>query len=50
MIISQRLARKVCGHCREEYIANEKIRDYIQKQVGKYIEIKPELTLFKANP
>jgi len=29
MIVSQRLVRKVCLDCREGYIANDKIKEYI---------------------
>jgi type IV pilus assembly protein PilB len=50
MIISQRLARKLCSNCKIKYEANEKIRDYIVWKVWKYIKNKESLTLYKANP
>lgn len=48
MIISQRLARKLCIHCKESYTANEKIKKYVEGKVGKYIKMKENLTLYKA--
>jgi type II secretory ATPase GspE/PulE/Tfp pilus assembly ATPase PilB-like protein len=49
MIISQRLARKLCTHCKVWYKANDKIKDYIVWKVWKYIKNKEELLLFKAS-
>ncbi|MDD2907089.1 MAG: GspE/PulE family protein [Candidatus Gracilibacteria bacterium] len=49
MIISQRLARKLCVHCKIQYKANDKIKEYIVGKVGKYIKNKEELILFQAN-
>ena len=49
MIISQRLARRLCDNCKVKYEANEKIRDYIIWKVWKYIKNKESLTLYKAN-
>lgn len=49
MIISQRLARKLCPHCKVQYTANDKIKDYIVWKVWKYIKNKEELVLFKAS-
>lgn len=48
MIISQRLVRKLCDHCKEDYVANEKVRSYIVWKVWKYIKDKEHLKLFKA--
>ncbi|MCD5385295.1 GspE/PulE family protein [Candidatus Gracilibacteria bacterium] len=50
MIISQRLARRLCKNCKIGYKANYKIREYIVGKVGRYIKNKEELNLFKANP
>lgn len=49
MIISQRLARKLCIHCKIAYKPSDKIRDYIVWKVGKYMKDKVDLTLYKAN-
>ena len=49
MIVSQRLARKLCVHCKEAYKAQDKVKDYIVWKVWKYIKDKNELTLYKAN-
>ena len=48
MIISQRLARKLCTHCKVSYKASDKIKDYIIWKVWKYIKDKEELNLYKA--
>lgn len=49
MIISQRLARKLCVHCKIAYKPNDKIRDYIVWKVWKYMKDREDLTLYKAN-
>ena len=49
MIISQRLARKLCIHCKIWYEPNKKIRDYIIWKVWKYIKNKEDLKLYKSN-
>ncbi len=49
MIISQRLARKLCPHCKVQYKASDKIKDYIVWKVWKYIKNKEELLLFKSS-
>lgn len=48
MIVSQRLARKLCMKCREEYTPSDKIKDYIVWKVWKYIKNKEDFTLYKA--
>lgn len=48
MIISQRLARKLCPHCKVKYAPSEKIKDYIVWKVWKYIKWKDNLVLYKA--
>lgn len=47
MIISQRLARKLCMSCKVPYKANDKIKEYIVWRVGRYIRDKDGLNLFK---
>jgi type IV pilus assembly protein PilB len=49
MIISQRLARKLCLSCKEKYKANDKIKDYIVSKIWRYIKNKEELNLYKAH-
>ncbi len=49
MIISQRLARKLCTTCKVKYKANDKIRDYIVWKVWKYIKNKEDILLYKAH-
>ncbi|MDP2091159.1 MAG: GspE/PulE family protein [Candidatus Gracilibacteria bacterium] len=49
MIISQRLARKLCIHCKIAYKPSDKIRDYIVGKVGRYMKDKVDLKLYKAN-
>ena len=48
-IISQRLARKLCNHCKEWYIASDKIEKYIIWEVWKYIRKKDNLKLYKPH-
>ena len=48
-IISQRLARKLCIHCKEWYIASNKIEKYIIWEVWKYIKNKKNLKLYKSH-
>jgi type II secretory ATPase GspE/PulE/Tfp pilus assembly ATPase PilB-like protein len=48
MIVSQRLARKLCPYCKEKYKANDKIRQDIVWKVWKYMKNKDELFLYKA--
>ena len=49
MIISQRLARRLCTNCKESYIASDKIKDYIIWKVWKYIKSKGQLILYKPH-
>ena len=48
MIISQRLARKLCPYCKEKYEASEKIKNFFVKNIWKYMKNKDSLTLYKA--
>lgn len=49
MIISQRLARKLCVHCKVSYQANDKIKNYLIWKIWKYIKNKENLTLYKKS-
>ena len=48
MIISQRLVRRLCPHCREKYVPDEKIKASLFGKVGKYIKDKENVFLYKA--
>ncbi len=47
-IVSQRLWRKLCPHCKESYVADEKVKAYVVGKVGKYLKDKESITLYKA--
>lgn len=49
LIISQRLARKLCNKCKEEYIASDKVRETFIWKIWKYMKNKQEVKLFKAH-
>ncbi len=49
MIISQRLARKLCIKCRVIYKPSDKIKNYIVWKVWKYIKNKESLNLYKPS-
>lgn len=49
VIVSQRLARKLCIHCKEAYKPSEKIKNYIFWKVWRYIKDKTDLKLYKAH-
>ena len=49
LIVSQRLARKLCVHCKKSYKPTEKVGNYIFWKVGKYIKSKDDLVLYKPN-
>lgn len=48
MIISQRLARKLCVKCKIPYSPNDKIKEYIVWKIWKYIKNKQDLKIYKA--
>ena len=50
MIISQRLARKLCPHCKVWYKPEDRIQNYIFLKIWKYIKNKNDLILYKTNP
>lgn len=49
LIISQRLARKLCPHCKETYTPENQVKEAIVKQVGKFIKNKENFQLFRAH-
>lgn len=49
LIISQRLARKLCSNCKESYIPDEKIKEKIIWKIWKYIKNKEDMQLYKSH-
>ena len=49
MIISQRLARKLCSHCKQKYLASEKVKLFFTKNIWKYMKNQENIELYKAN-
>ncbi|MCK9273129.1 GspE/PulE family protein [Candidatus Gracilibacteria bacterium] len=49
MIISQRLARKLCPHCKIKYKPEEIVKEKVIKRIGKYINPNEELFFYKVN-
>lgn len=49
LIISQRLARKLCNHCKIAYKPNEIIKDKVLKRISKFISNTDDLLFYKAN-
>lgn len=49
MIISQRLVRKLCAHCKVKQNADDKIKKLIVWKVWKYIKNKDEINIYKAS-
>lgn len=50
MIISQRLARKLCPHCKIAYSPEESLKNKILARIGKYVTDTENFTLYKAHP
>ena len=50
LIISQRLARKLCPHCKIAYKPEDAIRNNVVKRIGRYIADKENFALYRANP
>lgn len=48
MIISQRLVRKLCPHCKESYLADENIKNTMIWKIWKYMKNKDEVNIYKA--
>lgn len=49
LIVSQRLVRKLCPHCKVAYQPDEKLKAWLYGKIGKYIKDKDNLTLYKAH-
>ncbi len=49
-ILSQRLWRKLCVHCKESYIPEERIKTYLIWKIWKYMKNKENIILYRANP
>lgn len=49
MIISQRLARKLCPHCKIEYRPDDILKNKVLSRIWKYISNQDDFTLFKAS-
>jgi type IV pilus assembly protein PilB len=49
LVVSQRLARKLCPHCKVGYQPDTPIKDKIVSRVGKYMSDKENFTLYHAN-
>lgn len=47
LIISQRLARKLCPYCKESYIPDDTTKNIIVGKVGTYMKEKNNITLYK---
>lgn len=50
LIISQRLARKLCPHCKVSYKPEVPVREKIVARVGRYLNDKENFLLYRANP
>ena len=48
LIISQRLARKLCNHCKIKYVPDEQVKNKIIKRIWRYLN-EEELFLYRAN-
>jgi type IV pilus assembly protein PilB len=49
LVVSQRLGRKLCPHCKVGYQPDTPIKDKIVSRVGKYMSDKENFTLYHAN-
>lgn len=49
LVISQRLARKLCWHCKIAYKPEETIKNKVLSRIAKYISNKEDITFYKAN-
>ena len=50
LVISQRLARKLCPHCRIGFEPEASTKEKIVSRIGKYMSDKENFKLYKANP
>ncbi|MDD4151800.1 MAG: GspE/PulE family protein [Candidatus Gracilibacteria bacterium] len=49
LIVSQRLARKLCPKCKESYKPEEKIKEKIVGKIGRYIKNKDDMIIYKSH-
>ena len=49
LVISQRLARKLCAHCKIGYTPEPAIKERVGGKIGRFLADKEKLTLYKAN-
>lgn len=49
LIISQRLARKLCTHCKVKYKPEDTVKEKMLKRIWKYISNPEEMFFYKAN-
>ncbi len=50
LVISQRLARKLCPHCKVSYEPTPAMKERIVQKIGRYLSNKDSVTLYKARP
>jgi type IV pilus assembly protein PilB len=50
LVVSQRLARKLCPHCKVWYQPDAPIKEKIVSRVGKYMSDKENFTLYRPHP
>lgn len=50
IIISQRLGRKLCPHCKVAYKPEDLVRKKIISRIGRYISDKENFVVYRANP
>lgn len=48
LIVSQRLARKLCPHCKISYVPDEWIKKKVLGRIGKYVNEAETLTFYRA--
>lgn len=48
LIVSQRLARKLCSHCKIAYKPDDNIRGKILSRIGKYVSEPDKLMFYRA--
>lgn len=49
LVISQRLARKLCWHCKISYTPDEIVKNKVLSRIAKYISNKDDLVFYRAN-
>jgi len=49
LIVSQRLARKLCPKCKESYKPEEKIKEKIVWKIWRYIKNKEDMIIYKSH-